>query len=457
MSEPETKKDITLERPEEVLCPSCGFFAGVYGTCPRCGATINKHLSLKIVRYTVVLLATIGLVGLYLWFTQRELPQTTADKITERMTQQPQLKPGAPQDSAPKKTVLQPKTPSGAEGKDEDRGKSASATIAQENLQRIYLDFVAYLRPEHRGKLVQFKGKIIERQIIPPGVKVSFQDVSGKIDIILYRKSFQNSELFYKLNKGYQIRVMAKVGEYQGKLQLIPRAENDIEILRKPQSTTKITTKDKSQTAKPEKPKPQVTVTATLGPVYMILPGVKINLRNVEGLVVQKNGRQVTKKYSEAILRAPSFGDLDYIHQHYAYGNKVEVTGYLSKYRGRFQIEIQRASHIKVLKVAPAKPQKPTSPDTPEIAHYLPRREVARWYPLHNSSQLKNAGMPVIVSGILTEQDGLLQLPLKTGKVTVKLPAHFDKNTYVDKRVTIKGTILAQKSPEIYVVAISKN
>ena len=50
---------------EGVYCPSCGRYVGPYFSCPYCGASINKRLSLRFLKYASIVLAVVGLVYLY--------------------------------------------------------------------------------------------------------------------------------------------------------------------------------------------------------------------------------------------------------------------------------------------------------------------------------------------------------------------------------------------------------
>jgi len=53
-------------------CGSCGRFLGPYTTCPYCGARVGGRVSLKAVKIAAVVLAVVGLIGL--WWAGRQLP-----------------------------------------------------------------------------------------------------------------------------------------------------------------------------------------------------------------------------------------------------------------------------------------------------------------------------------------------------------------------------------------------
>ena len=59
-------------------CPSCGRFVGPYETCPYCGAQMEGRISVRWVKGAAVLLATVGLLGLWLLARTTEIPHVTA-------------------------------------------------------------------------------------------------------------------------------------------------------------------------------------------------------------------------------------------------------------------------------------------------------------------------------------------------------------------------------------------
>ncbi|MFP4393993.1 MAG: hypothetical protein ACLFTI_01910 [Anaerolineales bacterium] len=59
-------------------CPSCGRFVGPYETCPYCGAEMKGRIPVRWVKGTAVLLATVGLLGLWLLARTTEIPLVTA-------------------------------------------------------------------------------------------------------------------------------------------------------------------------------------------------------------------------------------------------------------------------------------------------------------------------------------------------------------------------------------------
>jgi len=59
---------------EETLCSNCGHFVGAALRCVHCGAPVQKRLSLRVLRWVAVLLATLGVVLLYLYAVRQRVP-----------------------------------------------------------------------------------------------------------------------------------------------------------------------------------------------------------------------------------------------------------------------------------------------------------------------------------------------------------------------------------------------
>lgn len=59
-------------------CPSCGRFVGPYESCPYCGAKMKGRIPVRYVKIAAILLATVGLVGLWIAARYTEIPTLTA-------------------------------------------------------------------------------------------------------------------------------------------------------------------------------------------------------------------------------------------------------------------------------------------------------------------------------------------------------------------------------------------
>ena len=70
---------------EARTCPGCGRFVGALTRCPHCGARVAQRVSMRIFRYTALLLGTVGLALLYLMTTHREIPLINIGDIKPTM------------------------------------------------------------------------------------------------------------------------------------------------------------------------------------------------------------------------------------------------------------------------------------------------------------------------------------------------------------------------------------
>lgn len=73
------------DQPAEITCANCGQFVGALTRCPRCGARVEKRISIRVFRYAALGLGTIGLGLLYLMATHQELPIVRIGEIKPTM------------------------------------------------------------------------------------------------------------------------------------------------------------------------------------------------------------------------------------------------------------------------------------------------------------------------------------------------------------------------------------
>ncbi|HIP97396.1 MAG TPA: hypothetical protein EYH32_09315 [Anaerolineae bacterium] len=66
-------------------CPSCGRFVGPAGTCPHCGATVHRRLSLRVTKALAFILALGGLLTLWIAATRAEPPNPPIADIKSTM------------------------------------------------------------------------------------------------------------------------------------------------------------------------------------------------------------------------------------------------------------------------------------------------------------------------------------------------------------------------------------
>lgn len=64
--------------PSGAHCASCGRFVGPYETCPYCGAKQAGRIPVRLVKIAAILLATVGLLGLWLMARNTDIPVVSA-------------------------------------------------------------------------------------------------------------------------------------------------------------------------------------------------------------------------------------------------------------------------------------------------------------------------------------------------------------------------------------------
>ncbi|RME83483.1 MAG: hypothetical protein D6785_06675, partial [Planctomycetota bacterium] len=76
---------IQVQRDPESTCPSCGAFVGAYVQCPRCGADIDKRMTIKAIKWSAILISTVGLLFVYLWGVATQIPPIKVKDIEPTM------------------------------------------------------------------------------------------------------------------------------------------------------------------------------------------------------------------------------------------------------------------------------------------------------------------------------------------------------------------------------------
>jgi DNA/RNA endonuclease YhcR with UshA esterase domain len=76
---------LTLPTQSASHCGSCGRFVGPYAQCPYCGANSRNRLSVRAVKIAALLLATVGLLALWLLARHTDIPALKAGEATGLM------------------------------------------------------------------------------------------------------------------------------------------------------------------------------------------------------------------------------------------------------------------------------------------------------------------------------------------------------------------------------------
>lgn len=263
-----------MERKEEVRCPSCNRFVGVHTTCPYCGARIYKRMSVMLFKYGALAVAFIGLILLYLAarvvetkvikvtniipsmsfayvrvqgtvsFPPRVYPETkslsfTVDDgtgrisikaygaVTEELIRTEKLpKIGDWVDVAGQLQVREETASMTIQRPKEVKVTSAEALIAQVPSLRI-----DQITRGKIGQLIKCEGKIIDIRTFTKGRSLKISDGSGDIDVVIWDSIYEKISNREALQYDARILVQGAIGEYRGKLQVQPRAPEEIKIV----------------------------------------------------------------------------------------------------------------------------------------------------------------------------------------------------------------------------------
>ncbi len=74
-----------VKQTSDAHCPSCGRYVGPYETCPYCGAKIAGRLPVRLVKLAAILLAGVGLLGLWWLARHTEIPLVTVENASGTM------------------------------------------------------------------------------------------------------------------------------------------------------------------------------------------------------------------------------------------------------------------------------------------------------------------------------------------------------------------------------------
>ena len=71
--------------PGKIYCPSCGFYVGAYEICPHCQASLQKRISLKLVKNIAVIGSIVGLILLWFAAYKSQIPQVKISELGPSM------------------------------------------------------------------------------------------------------------------------------------------------------------------------------------------------------------------------------------------------------------------------------------------------------------------------------------------------------------------------------------
>jgi RecJ-like exonuclease len=90
---------------------------------------------------------------------------------------------------------------------------------------------IGALTTDHVGQTFTVRGKVVDTSSFSAGFKFVLDDGTGKISLTLFNDDYKFVPDRAGLNLGADVQVTAEVAEFQGALELQPRAGRDVQIL----------------------------------------------------------------------------------------------------------------------------------------------------------------------------------------------------------------------------------
>jgi len=261
----------TRDFPEETLCPSCGKFVGAYPRCPYCGCEHKLRMSIRFFRFFALAVSIGGL--LLIWIAARgvkaplvkvkdigpmnsfayvrvegENTRTSAyddggisfavDDGTGTMRVQAYADVGKALTAMG--LVPGPGDRVSVEGTiqfTEDRVKllvnvpeKVKVTRGEPAASKAVAMEIGDVTPAAKGREIVIVGKITGLSSVGKGTKFEITDPTGTIDVVIW-DSTRDRVVAPGLEptEGQFLKVRGHVGEYQGKLQVVPKASGRVE------------------------------------------------------------------------------------------------------------------------------------------------------------------------------------------------------------------------------------
>ncbi|MFN2272230.1 MAG: OB-fold nucleic acid binding domain-containing protein [Anaerolineae bacterium] len=189
---------------------------------------------------------------------------------------------------------------------------------------------IGELSAEDVGQLVIVRGSVAEVIPFSSGVKLTLDDGSGAVTLLLWQDVYEALPESAALGVGAEIEVQGKVSEYEGELEVIPELAEDVRVLAAaplPEMVTvgALTTADVGRV---------VTLRGTLGEPDEFSSGIRFLLDDGTGSIILLLWDNVYDDIAEA--------------DRLVSGAQVEVTGRIEEYRGDLEI-VPEASGVRVV------------------------------------------------------------------------------------------------------------
>ncbi len=184
------------------------------------------------------------------------------------------------------------------------------------------------------GEIVATEGKIIRYRRFSKGISFTIADNNDKIDLVIWNILYNKLKTKNNLKKGVYLRIIGKVGEYRGNLQIVPKKESDIRILKENKNENSFTSNEKEIKDIP------------IGKIDMSLLN---DIYRIHGKIIDKRafskGLIVTVKDDSGVIDVVIWDSLKY-NKDIPYDSDITVVGRVDSYRGKVQLVPKKASDI---------------------------------------------------------------------------------------------------------------
>jgi DNA/RNA endonuclease YhcR with UshA esterase domain len=198
------------------------------------------------------------------------------------------------------------------------------------------------------GQFIAVRGTVIDTHPFSAGVKVTLDDGTGTIVLLLWQSVYDELRNGIAPEIGAQVQVQGEVSHYRGELEVIPESPHDVQILAGAPSPPdcipigELTTADVGR---------WVTLCGVLSPPHPFSAGVKFTLDDGTGQIVLLMWQDIYENVPEGL----------------GTGAHVIATGQVAEYQGELELTNLNAGKIQV-----------TSPGEPVIPTPSPSSEAER-------------------------------------------------------------------------------
>ncbi|MBN1810905.1 MAG: hypothetical protein JXA14_03630, partial [Anaerolineae bacterium] len=179
---------------------------------------------------------------------------------------------------------------------------------------------IGELSAEDVGQRVVVRGSVAEVDAFSSGVKVTLDDGSGTVILLLWQDVYDALPDPAALGVGAELQVQGEVSEYEGELEVIPDLAGDVQVLTAAPALLEtmvgaLTTVDAGRV---------VTLHGTLGERETFSKGIRFQLDDGTGVIILLLWQNVYDEIPDA--------------ERLVTGAQVEVTGQIEEYRGDLEI-----------------------------------------------------------------------------------------------------------------------